>query len=400
MTGDLAAFETSRSRVGLGVLLLAAMGVATYPAAVLGLLATFLIDDFNITRAQVGLIAAANIAVSAVLSPMAGQITDRVGGKRAVVFIFVLGGGGFLALAIAPIYALLLLATLPAGLAQAAGNPATNKLIALHLPPGRQGFMTGIKQSGVQAAIFVGGVVVPRSAETFGWRATLVVLAALSLAMVPFVLRVVPSDPPSPVTAAERRGGPLSPAIREMAIYGFLLGFGGSVTFLVPLFVEEALGGTPALGGLAVGLIGLTAFAGRIVWARFAERRGRFAGPLGAIALSAVVASLVFLLAQVVGLWVVWVAAVLTGLSVSSWNSVGMLGVITVAGTGQAGRASGIVLRGFLAGLAVGQPLFGFTVDTTGSYTLMWWISIAAFALAVLPLRAWSKREDVPGDTL
>ena len=44
------------------------------------------------------------------------------------------------------------------------------------------------------------------------------------------------------------------------------------------------------------------------------------------------------------------------------------------------------MLRGFLAGLGIGAPLYGWTVDTTGSYTLMWWISLTAFVLAVLPL--------------
>lgn len=397
MTSPRAAFDTTRRRVVFGALLLTAMGVATYPAAVLSVLATFLIDEFDITRAEVGLVATANIVVSASLSPLAGRVTDRVGGKRAFVFIFVLGAGGFLALASSPVYAVLLVAAIPAGLGQAAGNPATNKLIAIHLPAGRQGVMTGIKQSGVQAAIFLGGVLVPWGAETVGWRGTLVALAGLTMAAIPVALRVIPRDRPAAGPAAADVGGPLSPAIREMAIYGFLLGFGGSVTFLVPLFVEEALGGTPALGGLAAAIIGFTAFFGRIVWARHAERRGRFAWPLAAIALSAVVASLTFLMAQAAGLWVVWVAAVLTGVSVSSWNSVGMLGVITVAGTGRAGRASGIVLFGFLAGLGIGPPLFGWTVDVTGEYTLMWWISIAAFVLAVVPLRGWAKRETLLG---
>ncbi len=386
-------FATPRRRAAFGSLLFIAMGVATYPAAVLSVLATFLIDDFGITRAEVGLIATANVAVSAALSPMAGRITDRVGGKRAFVFIFVLGATGFLALAVSPVYWVLLVAAIPAGLAQSAGNPATNKLISLHLPSRQQGVMIGIKQSGVQGVIFVGGVLVPLGAETIGWRWTLSAIAFMTIALVPVVLRVVPSD--RPVTGGEGhdRAGTLSPAIREMAVYGFLLGFGGSVTFLVPLFVEEALGGTPALGGLAAGLVGLSAFFGRIGWARYAECRQRFALPLGAIAIGAVAASLTFLTAQMVGLWVVWIAAVLTGLTVASWNSVGMLGVITVAGTGQAGRASGIVLLGFLAGLGVGPPLLAWTVDTTGEYTWIWLISIAAYLVSLFPLRAWARRE-------
>jgi len=393
MTARPEAFTTPRSRAVLGLLLLLAMGVATYPAAVLSVLATFLIDDFGVTRAEVGLIATANIALSAALSPVAGRVTDGIGAKRALVFIFLLGAGGFLALAAAPVYAVLLLAAIPAGFGQAAGNPATNKLIAQYVPPGRQGVLTGIKQSGVQAAIFLGGILVPLGAETIGWRWTLVLLAGATLAAVPVVFETIPGDRPSHASSATTTSGPLPESITAMAVYGFLLGFGGSVTFLVPLFVEEELGGTPALGGLAAAIVGLSAFFGRILWARYSERRRRFAVPLGVIALSAVAASLTFLLAQAAGLWLVWIAAVLAGSSVSSWNSVGMLGVITVAGSERAGRASGRVLLGFLAGLGIGPPLFGWTVDVTGEYTWIWWISSAAFVLAVLPLRAWARRE-------
>jgi cyanate permease len=55
-----------------------------------------------------------------------------------------------------------------------------------------------------------------------------------------------------------------------------------------------------------------------------------------------------------------------------------MLGLIVIAGREAAGRASGIVLFGFLAGLGMGPPLFGWIVDSTGSYSIVWWL--AAFA--------------------
>lgn len=391
------AFATPRSRLLFGALLLIAMGVATYPAAVLSVLASFLLDEFAITRAQVGLVATANTAIAAALSPAAGKLTDRIGGKTAFLVVYVGSAIGFALLGAAPAYAVLLLAALPAGIAQSAGNPSTNKLIALHLRAGRQGVMMGIKQSGVQATVFLGGVLVPLGAQTIGWRQTLFVLAALTLAVVPVVWRYVPADRPAPVAHADRDHSPLPKSIVELAAYGFLLGFGGAVTFLVPLFVEEALGGTPTLGGFAVGLVGLSAFFGRIGWARLAEQRGRYAWPLATIATGAIVASALFLASQTIGMWLVWVAAIVTGVSVSSWNSVGMLAVITEAGTDRAGRASGVVLLGFLAGLGVGPPLFGWTVDVTGSYTTMWWISIVAFALALVPLKAWGRREAASG---
>jgi cyanate permease len=67
-----------------------------------------------------------------------------------------------------------------------------------------------------------------------------------------------------------------------------------------------------------------------------------------------------------------------------------MLAVINEAGA-STGRASGFVLLGFLTGLGIGPPLFGATVDATGSYTLMWLISIAAATVTVGLVWVWRK---------
>ena len=56
------------------------------------------------------------------------------------------------------------------GVGQAIANPATNKLISMHVPPGKRGIITGIKQSGVQAGTFLGGLLLPVITLSFGWR--------------------------------------------------------------------------------------------------------------------------------------------------------------------------------------------------------------------------------------
>ena len=168
----------------------------------------------------------------------------------------------------------------------------------------------------------------------------------------------------------------LPASIPWLAAYGLILGFSGAVTFFIALFAEESLGLDPRIGGLAVAVIALTAFAGRILWARYAERRRDFVGPLGTIAVLSVIAS-ALLLASTGWTWLLWPGSVLIGASSSAWNSVGMLAVIDEAGAAT-GRASGIVLLGFLSGLGIGPPVYGATVDATGSYTTMWLISIAA----------------------
>jgi cyanate permease len=67
-----------------------------------------------------------------------------------------------------------------------------------------------------------------------------------------------------------------------------------------------------------------------------------------------------------------------------------MLAVINDAGAGT-GRASGIVLFGFLTGLGIGPPIYGATVDATGSYTAMWVMSIGAAAITVGIVWLWRR---------
>ena len=85
--------------------------------------------------------------------------------------------------------------------------------------------------------------------------------------------------------------------------------------------------------------------------------------------------------------WLVWPGAALTGLSVSSWNTVGMLAVIEEVPVTLAGRGSGVVLLGFLTGLGLGAPLMGWSVDVSGSYRPGWSVVGALFVVGYLVLR-------------
>jgi cyanate permease len=68
-----------------------------------------------------------------------------------------------------------------------------------------------------------------------------------------------------------------------------------------------------------------------------------------------------------------------------------MLAVMHDAGAELAGRASGKVMFGFLIGLGIAPPVYGRTVDVTGSYTLMWWMAVVAYTAAFLLVVAWSR---------
>jgi len=388
-------------RTTFSSMLFVAMGAATFTASSLGLLATFIIDDLAITRAELGVVLGVVNVAAAVLSPVAGRITDRIGGKRAVVALFISAGVTFLLLGTAVAYAMLLLGALAGAFAQAAANPSTNKLIAEDIPPGERGLITGVKQSGVQAGIFLGGLLVPSMAVALGWRGAYLVVAAVPLILAGVAMWLIPATPTTSGGGHRTRSsGRLPSAIWWLAGYGFLSGFSGAVTYLVPLFVEESLGFSPIVGGIAAAVIAFTAVPGRILWSRYAERSGAFRWSLGVMAALSIAAAILFFASSGVAAWMLWPAALLIAAGSSSWNSVGMLAVMVEAGVAATGRASGFVLFGFLTGLGIAPPIFGAIVDRTGSYDLMWLLSAVAAAGAAVVVMAWQRsvgRQGVAG---
>jgi len=388
--------RAERPRPLLAVYLLAAMAVSTFTASVLSILSPFILEEFAMTHAQLGLVVALNTVVGGIVSPAAGRFVDRVGGGSALQTLFYVSVVGYLLIAVAPGYQILLVAALVGGLAQALANPATNKVIAYRYPAAERADVTGVKQSGVQFAIFLGGLTLPTLAEWLGWRwATVVVAGGAAVgAAALFALRQGNSSAAGDAAPAGSRV--IGPEVPWLAIYGFLMGFAGSALFFLPLFVEEELGQSVRLAGLAAAVAGISAVIGRVAWARFAERRSLYRRTLWLLAGLALVALL--LLPQAGGaLVLLWLGAVLIGASASSWNSVGMLAVMDGSLAQATGAASGRVLLGFLIGLGIGPPLYGNTIDTSGGYDSMWLIAAGAAAAAFAVMAAWwaSQRKDV-----
>lgn len=380
-------------RAGFGSLMAVAMASATLLLTSVGIVATFIIDDLGISRAQLGLLLAANSVMAALGSPFVGRVVDGLGGKRSVIVLFATSAIGFFGMAVSPVYLLMAIPIAVAALGQAAANPATNKLIAALAMPGKRALLTGVKQSGVQVGIFLAGVILPSLAGAIGWRWAFAVVAAAPLVAIPISALFLPADPPARTRGSHADRSSLPPAITVLAVYGALMGFGAAYTFLVPLYVEESLGFTPTIGGLAAGLTGLTAIVGRIAWARWSERHGRFFVSLRTIAAMSVVAALAYGTAAWTGpVGLLWVGVVLTGASSSSWNSVANLAVMAEAGSERAGRGSGVMMLGFLGGLGVGPPIYGWTVDATGSYTTMWVVATASLACGLVVAAAWAAR--------
>lgn len=390
-----------RWRVAFASTLAVAMGVGTFPGYAFGILGPYLVDDFALTRSELGLLTTLFFGVGGLLSPVAGPLVDRLGGRRVMIGSFVVLAAGVAGTAVAPSFWLVLVMTAIAGLALAAGNPVTNKLVAVHLPEGRRGVTMGVKQAGVQIGAFLTGALLAPAAAAWGWRRALAVSVVMPVAGLVAALRTVPPDADSgPVpTRQERRKLPRS--VTWLAVYAFLMGAGvAGVNAYLPLYAVEELDVAAEVAGAVVALIGFVGILSRVAWGWLSERGNGYITPLLVMAAGAITALALVIMANEAGAALLWPAALIFGGTAVTWNSVGMLAVVTEVHPTDAGRASGRVLLGFYGGFVPSPVVFGLIVDSTGSYRIAWTVTALIFLGAAGQMVAWrqlSRRTKVSG---
>jgi predicted MFS family arabinose efflux permease len=359
---------------------------------IFGALAPFWIDEFDITRTELGGLTMVLYIVGAFGSLVAGRVVDSLEGRRLLIGTFLMAGIATLGITLAQTMPLIYAATVLAGVAMSAGNPTTNKLVARLLPPGRQGDVMGLKQAGVQAGALFGGIL-PALSLVIGWRwavaSSLLLLQGVGLVA---TLRLLPHDRPG---AKEERSG--MRGIREkmspLVTYAFLMGAGVAIisTYFV-LFAYESVDVSVATAGAMMVLIGMTSFIARIAWGRFGERFRHISAPLLLIAAVSLASTILVSIAESTGQsWWLWPAALGFGLSVMAWNVVGMLAIVTEIEARDVGVASGIVQSGFYGGFILTPIAFGFSVDRSASYAWGWLGVIGVFLIAVLITWKWRK---------
>jgi predicted MFS family arabinose efflux permease len=383
-------------RPAFTMLLALAMGAASVVAFIIGTLAPFLIDDLGLSRASLGLLATGTIGLAAVLSPLAGHLVDRLGGRPMLALIFAVTAAGLGGMALAGTYAWLLGAAAVAGVAAALGNPATNQLVSAHMPRGVQATVIGVKQSGVQAAAFFSGLLLPTLATALGWRRALAVSALPSVLGLAATYLIVPATgrAQAPPRAAEPSvAGAGEPGVAVLTLYGALMGFAvSSVGAYTVLYGVEELGLSVSAGGLAVALLGLAGVASRIVWARRIERGASARAALIAMALGGSAAVAITWAALQGGPWLLLAGAVAFGATATAWNAVGNLILVRELPASVAGRMAGVLQGGFYAGFATGPACFGALVDLTRSYAAGWSLVIVVLALAAGVLGVAGRR--------
>lgn len=373
------------SRFSLAAVTATTMAVATFGQSAFGVLASNLIDEFEVERWQIGILASASGFTGALLSPIFGRVTDRLGSVKSVIGVLAMGIATMTTVAIAPSYAILVVVALLTGIPNGWTNPATNALIVDNVAAGARGVITGIKQSGVQMGAFLGGLLLPGITAISNWRVAYAsflvfpVSALFGMWRRPEVKRQARPDSDQEL--------PIPTAVKWIAVYGTLIGLGVSATTtFLPLFAEEGMGWTTAQAGLLLAGVGLIGVIARITWGAVSERWLGHGRTLRLLAVQSALGATLLALAASGNApsWVLVPMALLFGSGAGAWNAVGMLAVMDYSIPELVGRGTGLAMLGFLTGVGLGAPLMGLSVDRLGTYTPGWVTLASLFALSAV----------------
>lgn len=360
--------------------------ISVLPVFLTGALAVQIRSDLDVSVFEVGVASAAFFATAAIVSVLAGSVTERLGAVRAMrlaagIDVVALAG---IAAFVESAYVLVTFLAL-AGVANAVAQPAANLYLARVVPRSRQGTAFGVKQSAVPAATLLGGLAVPALALTMGWRWGFGLAAAAAVAFV-----VAPPGRRSAALAAGagRAGRDTSLApLAVLALGGGLAAASGSTlgVFLVSGAVDAGIGEGGA--GLLFAGSSTLGLAVRVAMGVLTDRRhGRnlrsvaillALGAFGYVALSTAVPAGI-----VVGALIAFGAG-------WSWPGLFVLAVVRT-NPGAPAAASGIVRTGTSTGAVVGPLAFGLVVEHA-AYDVAWntmaACSLAAAAIVVLGRR-------------
>jgi MFS family permease len=357
--------------------------------------------DLNVGRELWSFGNALALLLMGAFSPFAGNLADRFGTARTVGAGGALYAAGMLMIAMATEGVMLNLGNALAGIGMAAaGFGPILGAIARQTPIGWQSSALGVATAGGSFGQFAIVPVASILQNRFdNWHSTMLVLAALSVVMVPlaFGLR---EDRAVPARTAVRPQGTrdaLREAFHTQGFWLLTIGFfvcGFHVTFIglhLPSYIsDQSVGmsffGRPIsaieLGGWAIGLVGLFNIVGSLLW-----------GWLGGHHLRKDMLALLYALRALA--FVLFLALPLSWISVLLFAaSLGFLWLGTVPLTsGLVGYMFGPVHMSMLWGIVffshqVGSFLGGWgggrLYDIQGNYDMMWWISVGLGVFAAL----------------
>ena len=255
--------KTQKNTLWFSVVVLFAVNILNfYDRHVPGALVEPMRKEFHLNDTQIGLLGSAFIWIYAIVGVPLGRIADSASRKKLLAWGVVIWTALTASAGLATTYAMLLFSRVGVGVGEAACAPTATSWLGDLFPPAKRSrvlalFMLGVPVGGALGYFFSGTI-----AETYGWRAAMVLAAAPAVLLVPALLML--HEPQR--GASELHSAPLVPAsmwnvLRIPTLWwiiasGALLNFNAYAfaTFL-PAFLSRVHGVSLARSGIDTGIV-------------------------------------------------------------------------------------------------------------------------------------------------
>jgi ACS family hexuronate transporter-like MFS transporter len=378
--------------------LLAAQVLVAFVGRSLAPLGVLIGEDLSLTKAQIGMLPAALFLGQSIVAIPAGFLADRIGSKKLLLILSTCLGASFMLMTMTSIFSVVLVMVALGGLGYGAMHPTSNRGIIYWFAAKKRGTAMGIKQTGVTLGSALAAFLLLPLAGEWGWRPVLFG-ACLILIVTGFLAYAFYRDPPfqKEVVSANDPNRFLSLIMKMFKHKPLVLislsavGLSGSqmilTTYLV-LFAYERLGISLFLSGILLVISEVSGSFGRVAWGVISDRlfNGKRLVILMIISLLTAVTSLtVATLAPGTPFWLMVPITIVFGFCISGYNGLWMNAATELVPREQSGIASGFSLMVGSWGVIFGPPLFGFIVDSTGTFAYGW-LFLAAVMLIVIIL--------------
>ena len=165
-----------------------------YDAAVMGFIAPALIEDWGISRAEMGPILGAAMFGVAIGALIAGPNADRFGRKRVLMWSILCFALFSLLSTFARTPMEMAILRFLTGLGLGAVMPNTVTLVSEYMPERRRSLMITVMYSGFNVGSGAGGFVAAGLLPHFGWKAVIFAGGILPLLMLPLLLWILPES--------------------------------------------------------------------------------------------------------------------------------------------------------------------------------------------------------------
>ncbi|WP_458744382.1 MFS transporter [Candidatus Nitrosocosmicus sp. T] len=200
-----------------------------------------IIKDLNISYGTAAWIFSAYLIVAAVMTPIAGRLSDLFGKKKVLLSLLVIYIAGLTAGGLADNITFLLITRIIQGVGLAA-VPAAFSLLRDTFPPAKLSIAVGVFGSAYSAGSVVGLLVGASIIQTFGWHATFLAIIPFSIVVTLLIARFVKeynvpnlsNNSKTPGDVSEKKGRPFSIDIKGIVALSITI-----ASFLIALTIIQ-----------------------------------------------------------------------------------------------------------------------------------------------------------------